>query len=527
MRALGKMLGWAILVCLVWIAATWAWVSYRMNHDDLVERPSYVQFEMGNGAADGSDKPAANGYIVDKVGVAHILPPMPSEKPQDIHTGVNYLRDASMQSCFWPGGRARSGVFSNEWTAFQLENAFADTATTYMPTAFQIPEGAAVVMKGEFAHVRHWSLNTYNDKGEAQDMLSDVEIEPDAGSVNPFRIGSDRNALKRNYTVSIVNGKPAKLRDINTLYTNAEPGKQIVVWARYFVPDKSVDFLGGAALPSVELHLADGKVLTGDAACEATQAPMRGHQMPTAVTTKMWLMLTHLPWVDSDNVGARNFQVAPFSKFFNRTQVLTDLFAPVLTKDAPPQIGSWYNNLATQYGYFFLSRNFGKVYVMTAKMPKTPQTWHGESMVDADVDMRYMSVCTGAAPPSASTVDCVYDEQLLPSVDKAGRFMLVISRSEDRPKNATLGCGVAWIDFGNGDGLPGGSPNFAQVVNRHTLVSDKFQHSWFAPERPTSVNKAMGEYLPYMINMKEKESFEGLGCPVDKSKIRKFLPKTD
>jgi hypothetical protein len=32
---------------------------------------------------------------------------------------------------------------------------------------------------------------------------------------------------------------------------------------RNYVPDRSVDWAGGVGVPQVELHLADGKVLTG------------------------------------------------------------------------------------------------------------------------------------------------------------------------------------------------------------------------------------------------------------------------
>jgi hypothetical protein len=143
-----------------------------------------------------------------------------------------------------------------------------------------------------------------------------------------------------------------------------------------------------------------------------------------------------------------------------------------------------------------------------------------------DADMRYMSVCTGGAPASAITPDCIYDEQLASTVDEeTGRFAVVISRQDERPKNATEACGVAWIDAGNGDGLVSGSPQFMFVINRHTQVNPSFRHSWFAVTRPGTERQAMGDYLPYVLNLKETARFESLGCPVDKRKLWSMLPE--
>ena len=71
----------------------------------------------------------------------------------------------------------------------------------------------------------------------------------------------------------------------------------------------------------------------------------------------------------------------------------------------------------------------------------------------------------------------------------------------------------------NGDGLVGGSANYGAILNRNTTVSPNFKQSWFAVERPGTEKEAMGEYLPYLVNLHDKSKFEALGCPVDKSKI--------
>ncbi|CAN1503887.1 hypothetical protein MCEMAEM4_00590 [Burkholderiaceae bacterium] len=526
MKKFLKFTGIFLITLIALVAAAVLWATSRLAKDDPnITRPSYKQFEMGQGAADGTPKPSAVGYVVDSAGRGRIVPPMPPEKPKDIHNAANQKSNLALRSCFWPGPRARNGVFTNDANSFSLENQFPDTGTTYIPTALKLPEGAKLVVQGDFPHMRHWNFNTYNPRGEPQDALNDVEIVPDAGSVNPFLPGVARDAKNRRYTFTIVNGKPATPRPANTLYTFADAGKEIFLWMRNYVPDHSSDYLGSVALPSVSLVTADGQRLEGDAACEASNTPMRGKQLPSSVDGRAWVLLTHLPWVDTANVGAKDVEARPLQAFFNRKQVVTDLFFPLLTAKQPEQIGGWWSNKVTRYGYTYLSRNYGQVYVMTAKMPRTPKNWNGEKDNPSDYDMRYASVCTGGSLTAASTPDCIYDEQLVASADDTGRYALVISRQEDRPSNANAQCGVAWIDIGNGDGMVSGSPQFASLINRHTQVHADFKHSWFAVTQPGTEKEAMGEYLPYVLNLKARDRFEALGCPVDKSKLWAMLPK--
>lgn len=502
----------------------YAWASNKLASDvPLASRPQFVRFDLGSGPADGSTNPDPTGYRVDSAGRGRILPPMPPEKPLDIHTAANAERDLTIHSCFWPGPRARSGVFTNDSNSFHFENQFPDTATTYIPTAFRLPAGSKLVIRGDFPHMRHWNFNTYNNKGEPQDALNDIEIDPDRGSANPFRPGVPRDVEARRYTLQIVSGKPPQPREKNTLYTNAEAGEEVFLWMRNYVPDRSVDYVGNVALPSVELQQADGTVLKEDATCEATNTPMRGKQLPSTVNPLAWVLLTHLPWIDTANVGASEAQVRPMRAFFERKQVLFDLFAPALSMKQPELLGGWWSSRATRYGYVFLSRNYGKVYVVTGKLPTSPRTWHGETDNQADAQVRYTSICTAGALTAATTPDCVYDEQIQQGVDKDGHYAVVVSRQEDRPSNAREACGASWIEYGNGDGMVSGSSEYTMLINRQTLVSDTFKQSWFAVKTPGTERQVMGDYLPYVINMKQKQAFESLGCPIDKSRLQAMV----
>ena len=75
------------------------------------------------------------------------------------------------------------------------------------------------------------------------------------------------------------------------------------------------------------------------------------------------------------------------------------------------------------------------------------------------------------------------------------------------------------MEYGTGDGIPGGSPDFGAVINRNTFVNPKFKHSWFDVKRIHGEEEALGAYLPKVINMREKAKFEVLGCPVDTAKL--------
>jgi hypothetical protein len=35
----------------------------------------------------------------------------------------------------------------------------------------------------------------------------------------------------------------------------------------------------------------------------------------------------------------------------------------------------------------------------------------------------------------------------------------------------------------------------------------------------------MGEYTPYVFNLREKANFEALGCPVDRAKLASMQPR--
>ena len=545
MRSLLRLLLWIVGVVLVLGLVVMVWTRGMAKDDGPAKRPAYGAYTWpapepsASAAADGKaveddprarslpqtprggPVPRADGYVMGSLGTDSVLPPMPPERSTDIARKDNVYKNNAIKNCFWPGPKLRTGYYTTDPDDYGLENQIPDIGNTFSTAWFKLPAGAKIVMKGDFPHMRHWSFVTYTEEGVPRDGIYDAEIEPDAGSSNPFRPGVKRDVAPRRYTISIVNGMPPAQRAPNTIYTLAEPGTAIGMHMRNYVPDRSIDWTGGVGVPKVELHTADGKVLAEQEACAATDAPRRGKQVPVTVSKKLWLALNSLPWRPADRTPATNFAVAPMVKFYNREHLILDTFFPLIPSDGMAvEKGGFWSNPVTRYGFTYLSQAYGKVYVVHGKMPRTPSTWGGDpAPMDAEADMRYWSLCTSTAPPVGNTVDCVTDENVRPIVDKQGQYSVVVSRAIDRPSNANEKCGVTWMEYGNGDGIPGGSADFGVVINRHTLVNPKFQNSWFNVKAVHGEAQALGAYLPRVINLHDKARFESLGCPVDTAKF--------
>jgi len=516
-----------LAVLVVAVAALAWWISRQAVDDGPAGRPAYGRYTWdGVAPPRGGPTPRADGYVMGSNGHDFILPPMPPERPTDIHTKESVYVNEKLGSCFWPGPKLRSGFYTTDPDDYGLENQFPDTMNTFDTAWFRIPEGAHLVVKGQFPHIRHWSFTTYTENGVPRDVIDDIDIDPDAGSSNPFRSGVRRDVEARSYTFSIVNGQPPSPRPRNTVYTMADAGRAIGMHMRNYVPDQGTDFLGGAGVPQVELHTADGQVLTGEAACAATAAPLRGKQVPLPISRKLWVALNKLPWRPADRTAAHDFSVEPMERFFNREYLVLKTFFPALAFDGMAEDrGGFWSNLSTRYGYKYISQAYGKVYVVRGKMPTAPKTIDGDPKpVDQSANMRYWSMCTLAAPPTGLTVDCLFDESVKSAVDDKGYFTVVVTRAPDRPANATEQCGVAWMEWGNGDGIPGGSPDAGLILNRHTQVNRDFKHSWFAVKKPGEEVQTLGEYMPYVLNLHDKAAFEALGCPVDKAKLAAMVP---
>jgi hypothetical protein len=81
--------------------------------------------------------------------------------------------------------------------------AYPDTAATYWALSYDLAPDETLELGSSFPSARYASFITYGPYGSAIDVLTDRDIEPDSGSSNPFRSGSDRTDGEQRYTVVI------------------------------------------------------------------------------------------------------------------------------------------------------------------------------------------------------------------------------------------------------------------------------------------------------------------------------------
>jgi hypothetical protein len=83
-------------------------------------------------------------------------------------------------------------------------------------------------------------------------------------------------------------------------------------------------------------------------------------------------------------------------------------------------------------------------------------------------------------------------------VDQDGYYTIVVSLPEDRPKNATRENGVAWIDWGPGEGLndPRNRKDWGMLLMRFMVPSKDWANSPLKSKGPDDLASVMGPYYP-------------------------------
>lgn len=170
----------------------------------------------------------------------------------------------------------------------------AATHVTYLKSIFIAPFGSQLLVEGDFPYARFMDYQitepftpqfpVSSNAGVIEIPIVDVDIQPDAGHVNPFLVGADRNAQDRHYhlTFDLAYGNPVDLNPVMQDNHFRAPGNTRVggpfsstgsrgdgtivpslLWLRYYAPDLGadgqVDPLAGVPLPKVILQLKTGE----------------------------------------------------------------------------------------------------------------------------------------------------------------------------------------------------------------------------------------------------------------------------
>lgn len=414
----------------------------------------------------------------------------------------------------------------------QNPNLWPDWQSTYFIGRLAMPAGSRLKLNYTFPHSRYFQFALYKAEhgtfvsiGEA---LSGKEIEPDPGSTNPFKVGANRLAEPRNFTLRVIaRNEPAdpKRREANALYVG-EDGGELMFVNRIYLSDQGSDGAGwgpasspeaGHGLPTYEGMLANGTKLSAAEVVKQFGRAMDAPKQP--FSAEQWEMLLHAkdndPSLDPATTPAR--KVPKWEKYWNIKYSILGAFKTPEEQAKIPYAGAidGGGDPSTQYLLTLLSRKFGPVYVMRGKMPTFPNTYAGASgkglEVMPDAETQYFSLVSCEAAPSGQIVDGLTDMQI--PLDQDRNYTIVYSRKEDRPKNATIENGVAWIEWSpRGEGIDGpkNRTDFGMLMLRIMATNPTWK------ERPDNVTKpgmeeaVMGAYFP-KGEYTTKEAFEAKG----------------
>lgn len=456
-----------------------------------------------------------------------------------------------------------------------LYASFPDPNCTYivMP-ALCIPFGAKLIIEGDYPYSRFFDVQvspSFNSReyryakwaGKGEVGIVDVDIDPIPGNINPFRAGNERRGSNRAYQVEfemaignatqLNNGahQPPYRGGGNKRYASALQfqgpwgidkkhghGRGLYdigdVWIRYYAIDKDKDALGGVKLPKAYYELSTGEKFF-------INVDFQGFENVANKTMENRdIGNNHPPDYLGPNIGwnkaygiflsiSTGLSTALYKKGPADKKYLRDLDKGVTGRGENQPAPACYEPHATGCNYIgYLQRGIaikeGYVAVLTGKLPTFPDTRNGANkMVEAEC--RYFSF-TGydAGFPFAKLPgleqNSLMDDEII--IDEERKYIIVYSRKQDQPKNATAENNVTWVDFGQ--------TGTQAITLRWMSVSD----GWLMDKAPTEENLpwskviysgteydpriietnnhqgALGWYLPQVHYMTKKE-FEALG----------------
>lgn len=408
---------------------------------------------------------------------------------------------------------------------FQNPNLWGDKRPTYFVGQLKMPPGTRLTMRGQFPHARYFKIALYRFERNTfialgGEDLAGWDIEPDPGSGNPYRVGSDRSVKDRNYTVHVLKENAPKNPDDrakNTMHAGREE-RAIQVVFRIYVTDEGFDGagLGRADSPSspdplvtYEATLADGTRLSGDEVVE--QFGQHIGFPPPPLALDQWYALINSkdndPRLDPASAPARKDSQWEIFRGIKYTVVGAFQTPEERAKIKLQTEMEGGGDPTTVYMVNYLSRKFGPVYVFRAKLPTFPDTYAGADTM-GDGQVKYWSIVTLASAPSGELWDGVFDMQV--PLDKNGYYTIVVSRPEDRPTNATRENGVTWIDWGPGEGLddPRNRKDWGMLLMRFMVCHSDWEKSPAKVPKPGTEEAVMGPYYPkgYYTTTAEFES---------------------
>ena len=419
------------------------------------------------------------------------------------------------RTCFWARGPAAADPYINI--------AYPDSATYYWAAVFTMPPGAKLHLEGQFPKSRYISFISYDGAGVPIESVADYLLKPNVSVVNPYLPGADRSSAQRGYRLEIVDANPppnqpigmnlmGQTRDkLHTPKYGPAPGQQTILY-RIYAADRGTDETGGGGLPTPVLTMPDGKVMRGAETCQPmrTRQPLQLDPAAMAVPMEKYQELLEAARAKGPTFPATN--PPTFYQQLDR-EALYDIYRGNPPRaDARKSEGGFYPNLDNQYIRTILNRKLGKVFVLRAKAPTTPKTYNGAAKM-GDGELRYWSRCSNQGFANTRVNQCVYDEHI--PVGPDGFYTLVVSREEDRPRNARPECGVAWLPMAK-DGDGAGDEDATVLQLRHMLGTGDFKHAVQGIKSHGSMAQDMGPYYPRGRYLSTSAFETALPCQIER-----------
>ena len=412
------------------------------------------------------------------------------------------------RDCFWRRGPFGADPYINM--------AYPDANVFYWAGVFSIPEGAQLTLEGAYPSSRYMSFVSYNASGQPIESLPDFLIEAEQGN-NPYLEGAARSGSASQYAVEISNTAPDALRDVgsrndsgptNLLHAPADqPGGPQTVLYRIYLPDGSTAPDGGAGLPQPVVTLASGETVRGEQACAAlrTRQPAVMASGAASITAAQYRALITQP-NRPDTWPAQS--PAEWYIQLDRESLL-GIYTGQINEDARRSEGGFYPNPDNFYIRTIVNRRHGPVFMVRAKAPTTPSTYQGEDTM-GEGQLRYWSICSNQSFVNTRVNDCLFDEEI--PLDPRGFFTVIVSREEDRPRNARPECGLSWLPMADdGDGMFDEDVTVVQI--RHMLGADDFANSIERVDRQDDLESILGPYMPRTRYLQTNQVEALFPCP--------------
>lgn len=379
-----------------------------------------------------------------------------------------------------------------------LNVAYPDTAATYWTTSYVLAPGERLELRGRFPDARYASFITYGPRGGAIDVLTDRDIEPDPGAINPFQgrggpAGGRYTISVRSDTEETANSLSADPTAATTTTTSSTASSTTAVSTTSTAGDTAAPGTAPGTVPDPNATPRLGTGTPGAPGVIAGTLIYRIYLARSADPTGGG-GLPDIRVVAPDGAGT-DVPTCPAPGANPAAEALVNANGPPTNTPAPAQpiflrpaqgAATLYPNPDNVYVVTILRHAPGQIVVVRGKAPTFPDTADGAPVTGRE-QVRYWSLCTDEYRKPYPVSSCVADQDV--ALDQDGMYTFVISTPAERPANATAANGITWLDWGSTsvDNL---------LLLRHMLAAPDFTSSAINLAPGSLASTTMGPYTP-------------------------------